>query len=184
MQQTDCNRLYFAYGLNLDLATIKQKCSKPQVLGVARLAGYRLAFFEHTSVWDGAMETIVPEEGAQVWGVLYSLNLFDWEELDNHEDARMDGTGAYFHYPVTVETQEGTLLDATVYLKARWGQSNHPSSEYMAVVCKAAREQGLPDSYIDFLERIETKPAAYVVPKRPGRIMQAAGDCSGCSACE
>ncbi len=173
---------YFAYGLNMNAAEMQRKCPRAKIVGIACLHDYRLAFYEHSVVWDSAMETVVPDPGSVVWGVLYELNAGQWEELDNAEDARMDGSGAYFHYPVTVEITGQGPQEATVYLKARWGSSGWPSTEYMDAVIQGAMDQGLPESYIRQLESIDTKPALYAVPKRPKGHPVFTGGCSGCEA--
>ncbi len=173
---------YFAYGFNLNLTEMRKKCPEAKVVGIGYVKGYRLAFFEHAVVWDSAMETLFPDPAAEVWGVLYELDQFEWETLDCFEDARMDGTGAYFHYPVTVTGVSHKLTTANVYLKARWGADGLPSTEYMQVILAGARQQGLPEEYIKQLQSLKTKPAAYPVPKRPSgsRFPVGGGECSGC----
>jgi len=182
MTQTALAPLYFAYGFNLNLMQMRQKCSRARVAGIARLPGYKLGFYEHTVVWDGAMETLIPDGQSQVWGVLYSLNASEWEELDSYEDARVDGSGAYFHFPVEVIDVDRSAKQAMVFLKARLGKPELPSTEYMAVLLQGAQDQGLPAEYIAQLQHIESKPASYPVPKRPSsnRVSMAVGDCSGC----
>lgn len=182
MKETALAPLYFAYGFNLNLMQMRQKCPKAAVAGIARLPGYKIGFYEHTVVWDGAMETIIPDLQSQVWGVLYALSASEWEELDSHEDARADGSGAYFHYPVEVIAADGAVRQAMVFLKARLGNPELPGTEYMNILLQGAEEQGLPAEYITHLRQIKSKPAAYAVPKRPssGRILITTGDCSGC----
>ena len=175
------SRLYFAYGLNMNRTEFERKCSRSVALKAARLPGYRLAYYEYTPVWDGGMETIVPDETAEIWGVLYQVDEADWEELDRSEDARMDGTGAYFHYPVEVVDETQTAIAALVYLKARWGQTAVPGQEYMNLVIEGAKNHGLPEVYVQKLRNIETKQAAYPVPRRPAASRFACGDsCDGC----
>lgn len=177
-------RLYFAGGINMNSWQMKLKCSQFQTLGVYRLPGYRLAFFEHSTVWDGGMETLVPDEQSDVWGVLYELTPYSWDELDNCEDVRLDGTGAYFHYPVEVFAADGSATPAIIYLKSRWGKEALPSLEYMKIVLEGASTQGLPAAYLEELRRIQAKPAAYPVPRRPSYERCGGGSCSfDCNAC-
>ena len=175
--------LYFAYGLNLNPVQMKLKCSEMEIVGVSRLPGYKLAFFEYSPVWDSAMETLVPDKHSEVWGVLYRLTDYSWEELDSCEDARIDGTGAYFLYPVEVYSTDSTTRLAMMYLKSRLGTTTLASSEYMAQVLQGATAQGLPTPYIEKLQAIETKPASYPVPRRPA--YERSSSCSGsdCEAC-
>jgi gamma-glutamylcyclotransferase (GGCT)/AIG2-like uncharacterized protein YtfP len=182
MKPTGQSRLYFAYGLNMNETQLRLKCSQPRAISIARLPGYRLGFYEHSVVWDGAMETIVPAPRAEVWGVLYQMEAWDWEQLDRHEDARLDGTGAYFHYPVEVMDEQGSVMEATVYLKSRWGTAAPPGKEYLEVMLQGAEAQGLPEDYIAYLRNIATKPASYPVPRRPSVTKTiCGGGCSGCS---
>lgn len=182
MEQASKTRLYFAYGSNLNLSLMRQKCAKSRVLGIARLADHRIGFYGYSVTWDGAVETVVPDPQSEVWGVLYQLESFDWERLDNCEDVRADGTGEYFHYPVEVVDAQQQVYEASIYKKARLGTAETPTEEYLALIIQGAQEQGLPDAYIKSLQQISTQPASYDVPRRPvyGRV----GLQGGCSGCE
>ncbi|MBP2636343.1 MAG: AIG2-like family protein [Firmicutes bacterium] len=182
MHQIERPILYFAYGLSLNPQQMQLKCSNFEKVGIARLPGYRMDFFEYSPVWDGAMETIVPDEQSEVWGILYRLTDYSWDELDNCEDARLDGTGAYFRSPVDVYGTDGITRLAMLYLKSRLGKPAFVSSEYMVQVLLGAVEQGLPAPYIEKLQAIATKPASYLVPRRPAYER---GSCNsrGCEAC-
>lgn len=178
-------RLYFAYGFNLNLLEMKKKCPTARVLGIAKLPEHQLNFYGHSSVWDGATESVVPHPASHVWGVLYELDAAAWETLDGYEDARFDGTGAYFHYPVEVLNTKGAVIPATIYKKSVLRQPQLPSSEYLTIICQGAQEQNLPDDYITWLKSTSSKPAAYPVPKKPkGDYLLAGGDCSSCSSIE
>lgn len=182
MEKDNQTRLYFAYGFNLNLEKMNEKCTKPRVLGIARLPGHKIGFFEHSVVWDGAVETVVPDSQSEVWGVIYQLESYAWDQLDNCEDARLDGTGEYFHYPIEVIDMQNKPRDISMYKKARLGVAKLPSTEYLNIIIQGAKEQGLPESYIASLQSIASKPASYAVPRlrRPSKI-EASGDCDGCS---
>ena len=182
MSQTNSTRLYFAYGFNLNFKQMSQKCTKPRVLGIARLADHKVGFYEHSVIWDGAVETVIPDEQSEVWGVLYQLEVYAWDQLDNCEDARLDGTGEYFHYPVEVLDKEGKLHEATIYKKARLGPPKEPSTEYLELIIQGAKEQNLPQSYVTTLENIASKPASYLVPRlRKQSTQTIAVSCDSCS---
>ncbi len=182
MSETNQTRLYFAYGFNLNVKQMNEKCTKPRVLGIARLAGHKIGFYEYSVIWDGAVETVVPDEQSEVWGVLYQLEVYAWDQLDNCEDARLDGTGEYFHYPVEVLDEQNNLREASIYKKARLGPPKEPSTEYLEIIIQGAKEQGLPQDYIASLENIASKPASYPVPKQRKQNNQSpAVGCDGCS---
>jgi len=182
MLENTKTRLYFAYGSNLNLEMINQKCTKPRILGIAKLAGHKLGFYEHSVIWDGAVETVVPDTQSEVWGALYQLESYAWEQLDNCEDVRLDGSGEYFHYPVEVLDEQNELQDASMYKKARLGEAKQPSTEYLNIIIQGAKEQGLPENYIAILQNIASKPASYTVPRqRKQGNQQPSVGCDGCS---
>ena len=79
---------------------------------------------------------------------------------------RLDGGGAYFHYPVQVVDVAGREHTAVLYKKDVLGQAVAPSSEYLAHIFAGARANGLPDPYVKHLENLQSVPARYPVPKR------------------
>ena len=155
---------YFAYGSNMNLLQMKERCSAPKIIGIARLPGYRVDFFGESAIWDGAQETVVPDPASEVWGVLYELTFFDCEQLDMYQDVRFDGTGPYFHYPVDVIDIEEKIFDVRIYKKDKLGEVMLPSTDYLNFIIQGAREQGLPEEYMEVLQNRMTKPASYPVP--------------------
>lgn len=181
MLETSPIRLYFAYGLNLNLQKIGQKLTKPRVVGIARLANHKMGFYGHSVIWDGAVETVVPDDQSEVWGILYQMEAYEWEQLDNFEDARLDGTGEYFHYPVEVFDEQNMIREASLYKKAQLREAKQPSTEYVDLIIQGAKEQGLPESYIATLQNIASKPASYPVPRQPKQARNSIVVCEGCS---
>jgi gamma-glutamylcyclotransferase len=175
-------RLYFAYGSNMNREQILSRCSKPVAIATARLPDHRIAFFGNSKVWDGAMESFLPSQGNDLWGVVYKLSFSDAEMLDTCQDVRLDGTGAYFHYPAVVIDSEENLYHVLLYKKDICGVPLNPSFEYLDLIVKGAVFNGLPSSYIVKLKQIVSKRAGYEVPKRGNYdrslLLEAACDCS------
>ncbi len=183
-QHTKVSDWYFAYGSNMNLRQIGAHCSRPAAICAARLADYRLEFCGHSEVWDGALETVAPMPGHEVWGVLFALSPLDWERLDLWQDARLDGGGMYFHFPVTVTDMEGQAHGARIYKKDIQGVPQDPSREYLEhIVCGAARN-GLPPYYIEALKKRKTIKSSYLVPRQANlNLGEAAGvSCTDCSS--
>lgn len=155
---------YFAYGSNMNLAQMKKRCLSPKVLGIGCLSGYKLGFYGYSGIWDGGQETVVPDLESQVWGVLYELQFFDCEQLDVYQDARFDGTGPYFHYPVDVIIEKQGTFDARIYKRNILQEVKLPSVEYLNFIVQGAIQQGLPPDYITLLQNMKTKAASYAVP--------------------
>ena len=173
---------YFAYGSNMNKKQIHARCAHPKTVAVARLPHHQIGFFGYSRTWDGAVETVIPVPGQEVWGVIYDLRFSDRDRLDVWQDARLDGTGAYFHYPSRVADMEGNTHTVLFYKKDRLDSPQRPSLEYLDFIIQGAMEQGLPASYIEGLRRIASKNASYHVPQQRnfGRELLLEIDCSQC----
>ena len=173
---------YFAYGSNMNEEQILARCANPKVVAVAKLPHHRVAFFGYSKAWDGAMATVVPSPGQEVWGVIYELNSSDRDRLDAWQDVRLDGTGAYFHYPARVADTEGKTRTVLFYKKDMLGTPGKPSREYLDFIVLGALERGLPSSYIEGLRQTESRKAEFDVPRRKnfGRELLLESYCSQC----
>ena len=181
----DPRRQYlFAYGADMHPEQIRERCSRPVALGPARLPGYAIGFYGHSDIWDGAVETAVPTPGSALWGVLYELTFTDALRLDEWHDARLDGAGSFFHFPVRVESAGGELRTALLYKKDVLGAPQPPSREYLDFIVQGALERGLPQAYTEALRRTATREAAYAVPQhsemmRELRVVTSCTECGG-----
>lgn len=164
----DLGNLYFTCGADMDLATLEARSGGGGVVSIARLPGYRLGFFGHNPVWDSGIETLVADDGSEVWGVLYRLGSIEWDRLDASVGATIDGLGSHFHYPVEVEPPAGERCMARTYRKAVRGPAQPPSREYLDFLVDQAVARGLPGKYVDALRAIPTLRARYTVPKPDG----------------
>ncbi len=157
---------YFAYGSNMNPGQMAGRCVAARVVCAACLPGYRLAFYGRNRVWDGGKETVVQESGQQMWGVLYELTFGDATSLDVWSSVRLDGGGAYFHYPVLVRDASAREHTAVWYKKDLLGPPVPPSSQYLAHIVAGAEANKLPAAYVDYLKNLQSVPARYPVPKR------------------
>ena len=141
----------FAFGSNMCSARFRDYGVTPEGEGrAAKLPGYRLAFNKPSRDGSGKA-TLLPEQDAWVWGVLYTIADADLETLD-----RGEGPG-YARLPLTVRLADCSTTTAWVYLASR--PSNDPSLRpytwYKEFLVAGAREHDLPAEYIANLERIE-----------------------------
>lgn len=180
------NWLYFAYGSNMNMEQIKTRCYSPEPIAVARLPDHQVGFFGYSKVWDGALETVVPAPGREVWGVVYQLSFGDGDMLDAWQDVRLDGTGPYFHYPLVIEDRHGNRYDVMFYKKDILGLPQLPSEEYLNWILAGARQHKLPPDYIASLASTTVCKAGYPVPNRnkfdKASLLRAL--CSGCDSCD
>ena len=175
---------YFAYGPNMNPEQMRERCSNPVAIGPARLPGYALSFFGHTWLWDSGMETVTPAPGRDLWGVLYELGPTDADSLDAWQDIRLNGTGTYFHSPVTVFSPDGASHEAVLYKKDVQGEPRPPSREFLEFILRGARAHGLPEDYVRTLAAIPGVDAAYAVPRRRDEDRNAllSTSCPDCSS--
>ncbi len=174
---------YFAYGSNMNQGQIRSRCVRPVAVGAAKLPHHRIAFHGYSRIWDGGMETVVPAPGQEVWGVLYKLTFSDWDRLDTWMDVRLDGTGTYFHFPDQVTDTEGRTHTVLLYKKDILREPQPPSREYLDVIIQGAVARGLPADYIEALRRLESRPAAFEVPRQGKSSPELlVNSCSGCEA--
>ena len=68
-------KLYFAYGSNMNLDQMSFRCPNAEVVGVVRVDDYRLTFCGNGGVCGVA--TILPEPGSHVDGVLWRISVED-----------------------------------------------------------------------------------------------------------
>lgn len=165
---------------------ISSRCFKPEALAVARLVDHELSFFGNSRRWDGGEATVTGRAGKDAWGVVYRLTLSDSERLDSWQDVRLDGTGAYFHYPTVVVDAEGEQYPVLIYKRFLAGERCPPSEEYLAGVVAGAEANGLPAAYLKELGSIATIKAGFPAPRifdheLSSTFASNACDCSGLS---
>jgi gamma-glutamylcyclotransferase len=177
--------LYFAYGSNMNSEQMLARCVKPLKIATACLPNYEIGFFGYSKTWDGGQETVVPSPGRNVWGVVYQLSSLDSDRLDVWQDARIDGSGAYFHYPARVIDTEGRLHTVLFYKKDMSGEPTKPTRQYLDFMVRGAVENDLPADYIAALQHIASHQASFAVPKlqKFGRKLLLDTYCSTCDDC-
>ncbi|XP_066942374.1 gamma-glutamylcyclotransferase-like isoform X1 [Macrobrachium rosenbergii] len=165
--------LYFAYGSNLLTERIHINNPSAKKIQVGKLKDYRLDFNYFSQRWKGCAATIVEDPGNHLYGVLWEIANEDLAHLDTHEGCSNQLTnnsadkwpsetqecvhqGIYKAVEVDVETLTGEQVRARSYQIIRpLEQDRRPSSVYLDVIVRGAKENGLPEDYVKFLEGIE-----------------------------
>ena len=163
-------------------AQIAARCCKPEIVAIARLADYRLAFFGHSRVWDSGEAAVIRHPGDEVWGVVYRLSLSDADALDAWQDVRLDGSGTYFLCPVDVVAADGVRYRALIYKRDLCGEPQLPSDAFIDHIVAGAVAHEVPADYLARLKRIETRKASYPVPRKDlgDRTFLFNRACTGC----
>jgi gamma-glutamylcyclotransferase (GGCT)/AIG2-like uncharacterized protein YtfP len=145
------SELYFAYGSNMEPRRFKRRCPHAQVVGRARLPGYRLDFTRYSTSFRGGVADIVSDPEAEVWGVLSRVEESDLASLDEYEGAPV----RYRREQVTVIDDGGQEHSAITYMANRTGHFT-PSKSYVELILRGACEHGLPADYVRRLEQTRT----------------------------
>lgn len=145
---------YFAYGANMhDSAFRARRRMMPRQVRAGWIKDYRLRFnLEGHPRGKAAPANIMAEPGAEVWGVLYQLKRRNLLRLDASEG--VPGR-RYRHLWINAEDRDGTRLDAVTYIAEGNEKDGKPSLRYITLLRDGARQHGLPDTWLTYLDNIE-----------------------------
>ena len=136
--------LYFAYGSNMDIAQMADRCPDAIFVETATLQGY-----EFELDCTGAA-TVVESHGSTVYGVLWFISESDEKELDRYEGVR---SGCYRKAVLPVLDGKGGSLPALVYVSNRDVHDGITyRSGYMPKIIANAKRLGFSEEYIQNLE--------------------------------
>ena len=137
-------RLYFAYGSNMNLNQMAFRCPDAEVVDTVRLEGYRLAF--RMNGGGNGVATIPPEPDSYVDGVLWRISERDEQHLDHYEGFPY----LYGKEPVTETDQEGVgreIMDYTMQSPYK-DTPDMPSRAYMGGILKGCQQNGIETDYV------------------------------------
>ena len=128
--------LYFAYGSNLDLEQMAQRCPDAETVGPVRLENYELRFR------GNGFATVTPKKGSVVYGLVWKITPNCEQSLDRYE-------GYPRHYTketVTVKDAAGAEIPVMVYIMAEpyCRQPALPSPYYYRVIQRGFEANSLP----------------------------------------
>jgi hypothetical protein len=131
-------RLYFAYGSNMDESQMAHRCPTAQLVGKARLSGYKFI------INDRGVASIIRSADNFVDGILWSVFPDDEEALDRYEGI---SSNVYFKTEITAESsQTGGQSSAMAYI-ASDDSLGHPYPGYLEKILKAAERFKFDSNY-------------------------------------
>ncbi|MCH8842513.1 MAG: gamma-glutamylcyclotransferase [SAR324 cluster bacterium] len=144
------DHLYFAYGSNLSVEQMRGRCPDSSPWRTAYLPAHRLAFGNVSAYRGGGVATILPDEGQNTQGLIYSLSDDDLAQLDRWEA-----------YPQKYDRLRAQVFDAQGRSHAAWTYRlndyypNAPSTEYLGIIKSGYIAHGLGlDALMAALERL------------------------------
>ena len=119
-------RLYIAYGSNLNLPQMAFRCPTAEVAGKSELKGYELLF---RGGRRGAVATVEPRDGGSVPVLLWKIRKTDEEALDRYE-----GYPHFYEKQMMEVELDGKPVSAMVYVMTPGHEFGIPSDYYADVI--------------------------------------------------
>lgn len=138
-------RLYFAFGSNLDLEQLHDRCRGAVVVGPATLPDHELAFTGFSRNQGSGVATVRPRPGAIVVGAVFVLTRADWRALDRYEGTPW----LYTRRSAVVRLVDERLLRVVLYLRARDEAERVPSYGYLSSIRAGYRAFALDPAPLD-----------------------------------
>lgn len=161
--------LYFAYGSNLDIQQVRERCRNCDVrmVSIGYLPEHRLAFTQFYEPWGGGVADIVKSPNSSVWGILYELSIDALKLLDAYEGYPTD----YDRTEHSIMTPEGKAYSAWVYsVKRKDGDFIPPSKRYLDILKRTSKNSGFPVEYLLYLNQIKTVEESPALQGVPGLV--------------
>lgn len=149
---------YFAYGSNMCREVMAKIAPSAKVRDVGRLDGHRLAFTRRSVVWHAGVADIPEFPGFSVYGVLYDIQPDELIALDRKEGA----PSSYQHIDITVNTDRGPVKAMTYTVVDPKLEEIPPHADYLQQIIDGAKQNKLPQPYLDFLSYVQEQFTAGV----------------------
>lgn len=135
------NKLYIAYGSNMNQEQMAYRCPYAVVLGTAFLPDYELLF---RGGGRSAVATVEPKKGASVSVLLWEITPRDEEALDRYEG------WPRLYRKETVEVISGTKkLEGMVYIMNDGYPLGFPSECYLQTIIDGYLDAGIDKKYLE-----------------------------------
>lgn len=132
------DRLYIAYGSNLNLRQMERRCPTAEIVDKSELQGWQLRFRGEPL---GAVATIEPETGGSVPVLIWKLQPKDEHALDRYE-----GWPHLYRKESLALTVGSKQLSAMAYIMNEAGYSyNAPSRHYLNTILEGYKAAGFDE---------------------------------------
>ena len=130
---------YAAYGSNLNLEKMAQRCPNAKCLGKGYLLDYKVTFAKR-----GFLD-VVECIGEKVPVGLFKITTEDLKPLDAYEEY----PELYDRIPVTVTKENGETVSAFVYKMNAYDSVDKPSKEYWDIIVKGYQDFDFDPNILD-----------------------------------
>jgi cation transport regulator ChaC len=143
--------LIFAYGSNMDLEQMRERCPNSDLAWfVAEARGWKLCFPRYSEKRNGGVGSIDKQDRSSVWGVVFSVDRRDLDRLDRREGLLI---GSYIRDGLEVHKESGEAVQTETYFAVRQQEQDFtPHQKYIELYVRGAKHCRLPAHYIELLE--------------------------------
>ncbi|AEO93772.1 gamma-glutamyl cyclotransferase [Bacillus phage G] len=131
------NKLYFAYGSNLLLAQMRDRCKTSKPISPAVLKGYKLTFKANKRGLGVA--DIIEDDSSEVFGAVYEVTEEDLKNLDKYE-----GHPNIYHREEVTVIVSGEEKLATTYVMDSEFKCKEPEEDYLHKMLNGYHNWNLP----------------------------------------
>lgn len=135
------NKLYIAYGSNLNLPQMAKRCPTAKVVGASEIKDYALLF---RGGKNGAVATVEPCEGVSVPVLLWKITPKDEAALDIYE-----GYPSFYDKETMELTLEDKTVSAMVYVMTKGHRLGYPSDFYYNTIREGYKTAGFDTSVLE-----------------------------------
>lgn len=139
-------KLYVAYGSNLNMRQMKNRCPTARFVGTGIIQNYELQF---KGTPYGAHATIAPTPGQSVPVGIWTIRKEDENRLDLYEGYHKTGYRYYDKAQLAVQMDGGGSLMGMVYIMDPKMDFGKPTPGYVNTVRQGYRDCGLDATVLD-----------------------------------
>ncbi len=142
--------LYFTYGSFMDIENLKKYCPSAEFKCRAMIPNWEVQFNFYSTNMNGGATGIEPAINKLVRGAVYEIPADEMDHLDGIEGVPR---GTYYRHPIMVISEAGEPMLAHVYRTTNPRGPFNPTKKYLNFMIAGAKTLGLPDEYIETLQR-------------------------------
>ena len=145
----------FMYGSRMHIGEMKGAAPSATMAFIAKVDGCRLCFPRYSEKRHGGVASIEQCKGETTWGVVWQFPEIELPQLDKKEGVPLN---RYRREQIEVTDTLGMAHRCHIYFAIPEKESKPSAQHYMRYIIEGAQQHGLPNEYIEKLQRIPTAP--------------------------
>jgi len=130
--------MYFAYGSNLCIRQMDNRCPSNSKIGIGQLSGYKWIISAR------GYANVVKSSNDDVWGVIYEISMLDEEKLDVYE-----GVSTKCYLKDNLEILIDDRIENCLTYVDPVTDIGIPTSTYANVINEGLLDSKLPEQYVE-----------------------------------